>query len=135
MDAPRAAYDELYVYSMGRPGFTLQHVVDAFGVQTATKDSKPIGVIFGLVGLYLYIEKQYSGRQVQDVHRKLGEKKRAWPTIVFPEDRGRITAADVMANPEGQARDQAIKDWCRSVWNAFGANRPMIIDLIQEHAA
>ena len=133
MNDLRAAYDELYVYTMGRPGFILQHVVDAFGVQTATIDSKPIGVIFGLVGLYLYIEKQFSGRQVQEIHRKLGQKKREWPNIHLPDDRGNITAIDVMANPEGQIRDQAIEEWCRSVWSAFSPNRQMIIELIQEH--
>jgi hypothetical protein len=42
MDTTRAAYDEVYVYTMGRPGFILQHVVDAFAVQTATDDSRPI---------------------------------------------------------------------------------------------
>ena len=65
MDTVRAAYDEVYVYSMGRPGFILQHVVDAFAVQTSNNESKPISVVFGLVGLYLHLEKQFSGRQVQ----------------------------------------------------------------------
>ena len=65
MDTMRAAYDEVYAYTMGRPGFILQHVVDAFAVQTANDDSRPIGVVFGLVGLYLHVEKQFSGRQVQ----------------------------------------------------------------------
>jgi hypothetical protein len=43
MDAMRVAYDEVYVYTMGRPQFILQHVVDAFAAQTATERSKPIG--------------------------------------------------------------------------------------------
>src|SRR5207245_9270566 len=79
MDTTRAAYDEVYVYTMGRPGFILQHVVDAFAVQTATDGSKPIAVVFGLVGLYLHVEKQFSGRQVQEAHIKLGRRKREWP--------------------------------------------------------
>jgi hypothetical protein len=37
----RAAYDEVYAYTMGRPGFILQHVADAFAVQTASNNSKP----------------------------------------------------------------------------------------------
>ena len=48
MDITRAAYDEVYAYTVGRPGFVLQHVVDAFAVQTANADSRPIGVVFGL---------------------------------------------------------------------------------------
>ncbi|HVH70639.1 MAG TPA: DUF5946 family protein [Candidatus Dormibacteraeota bacterium] len=132
MDTMRAAYDEVYVYTMGRPGFILQHVVDAFAVQTANKDSKPIGVVFGLVGLYLHVEKQFSGRQVQEVHRKLGGRKQEWPNINFPEDRGSMTVLDVLAAPAGPERDMAIDDWCRSVWTAFGGNRQTITALLRE---
>src|ERR1022692_3455002 len=35
---------------------------------TATSDSKPIGIVFQLVGLYLHVEKHFSGRHVQNVH-------------------------------------------------------------------
>ena len=132
MDAIRAAYDEVYVYTMGRPGFILQHVVDAFAVQTANKDSGPIGVVFGLVGLYLHVEKQFSGRQVQEVHRKLGGRKREWPSVGFPEDRGRMTVVDVLAAPAGLARDRAIDDWCASVWASFHDNRQTIMALLRE---
>jgi hypothetical protein len=51
----------VYVYTMGRPGFILQHVVDAFAVQSANTETKPIAVMFGLVGLYLHVERQFSG--------------------------------------------------------------------------
>ena len=47
MDTMRAAYDQVYLYTMGRPGFILQHVVDAFAVQTASESTKPIAVVFG----------------------------------------------------------------------------------------
>jgi len=57
MDSMRAAYDEVYVYTMARPRFILQHVVDAFAVQTANQDVTRIAVVFGLVGLYLRVEK------------------------------------------------------------------------------
>lgn len=133
MDALRAAYDEVYVYTMGRPGFILQHVVDAFAVQTANKDSKPIGVVFGLVGLYLHVEKQFSGREVQQVHRKLGSRKREWPSIPFPADRGRMTVLDVLAAPAGPERDRAIDDWCGSLWASFRESRETIIALLREY--
>jgi hypothetical protein len=133
MDSMRAAYDEVYVYTMDRPGFALQHVVDAFAVQTANNESKPIIVVFGLVGLYLHVEKQFSGRQVQRVHMDLGRRKREWPRVFMPEDRGSMTVADVLAAAAGPERDMAINNWCRSVWTAFGANRQTIIDLLREY--
>jgi|SRR5579863_7055526 len=133
MDTVRAAFDEVYVYSMGRPGFILQHVVDAFAVQTFNNDSKSIALVFGLLGLYLHLEKQFSGRQVQRVHMQLGRAKREWPPIHLPQDRGAITVSDVLAASPGPERDQAIKNWCSSVWNAFSANRQTIIDLLHEY--
>jgi len=137
MDKIRAVYDEVYVYTMDRPGFILQHVADAFAVQTAVQSeseaSKPIAVVFGLVGLYLRVVKRYSGRQVQQVHTELARKKRTWPTLPLPEHRGAITILDVHAAPAGPERDAAIDDWCKSVWDACGACHQTIIDLLQEH--
>jgi hypothetical protein len=133
MDSMRATYDEVYAYTMGRPGFILQHVVDAFAVQTANDLSRPIGVVFGLVGLYLHVEKQFSGHQVQRVHMELGRRKRQRPHVHVPEDRGSMTVADVLAASAGPERDMAIDDWCRSVLTAFGANRQAIIALLREY--
>jgi hypothetical protein len=133
MDAMRAAYDQVYVYTMGRPAFILQHVVDAFAVQTANRDSKPIGVVFGLVGLYLHVEKQFSGVQIQEAHRKLGRRKREWPKVHLPEDRGSITVSDVLMAPVGAERDMAIDTWCESVWSAFADNRLAVIALLREY--
>ena len=133
MDNMRAAYDEVYVYTMGRPGFILQHVVDAFAVQTASTEVKAISVVFGLVGLYLHIERQFSGGQVQKVHMALGRRKREWPRVYLPEDRGNMTVADVLAATAGPERDRAIDNWCKSVWTACSANRGMLIELLKEY--
>jgi hypothetical protein len=133
MDAMRDAYDQVYVYTMGRAGFILQHVVDAYAAQTAGDGGKTMGVIFALVGLYLRVERQFSGSEVQKVHMQMARLKRQWPAIALPRDRGRMTAADVLAVPEGPARDLAIDEWCRSVWTAFRDNRQTIVDLLREY--
>jgi hypothetical protein len=133
MDNIREAYDEVYVYAMSRPNFVLQHVVDAFMVQTATADTKPISIVFGLVGLYLHVEKQLSGRQVQKAHMELARKKRKWPTLRLPDDRGSMTVSDVLAANAGPERDGAIDDWCKSVWTACLASREEIVELLREH--
>ena len=134
MNDLRAAYEEVYVYTMGRAGFILQHVVDAFTVQTANQDSKQIGIVFGLVGLYLHLERKLSGSEVQKVHMKLGRKRREWPHMHLPEDRGGMTVLDVLAAPAGAERDIAIDNWCRSLWEACGGgNREKIIQLLREY--
>jgi len=133
MDAVRAAYEEVYIYAMGRPGFILQHVVDATAVQTANNHSTPISVVFGLVGLYLRVEKRFSGRQVQQAHMKLGRRKREWPGVSLPGNRGSMTVADVLSAPCGPERDRAIDNWCEAVWNACADNRDTIVALVQEY--
>lgn len=133
MEPERAAYDEVYVYAMGRPGFILQHVADACVVQSASADTKPIAIVFGLMGLYLYVEKQFSGREVQNAHRNLARKKWECPQVRLPDDRGSITARDVLKADAGPDRDRAIEEWCKSVWTACLAHRPMIVELWREH--
>ena len=132
MDSIRAAYDEVYVYAMGRPGFILQHVVDAFAVQSATPDRKTIGVIFGLIGLYFHVEKQLSGHQIQEIHRQVASRKREWPSMHLPENRGEMTVLEVLHATAGSERDIAIDRWCRCVWIAFAHNRPAVISLLNE---
>jgi hypothetical protein len=131
----RGAYDALYCYALshGGPSFILQHVVDAFAAQCADEHTKPIAITFALVGLYLHVEKGFSGRQVQQVHMKLGQRKYAWPSFDVPSDRGAMTAADVMAVAEGPERDAAIDAWCRAVWNSFGASHRSVGQLLAEH--
>lgn len=129
------AYHELYVYTMGRPRFILQHVVDANMAQTVDATSRPISVVFALVGLYLYVEKHFSGAEVQQAHQRLGRRKREWPAIALPERRGRMTPADVMAAPAGAERDAAIESWCESVWaDCCQDSRDIIVQILLDDA-
>ena len=135
MDAEQNAFDELccYTLSRGDAAFIHQHVVDAFAVQKADEQTKPIKITFGLAGLYLHIEKQFSGRRVQRAHMSLAKQKRTWPLFGLPKDRGAITVAEVLAVSPGPRRDQAIDAWCRSVWHAFRESHPIVADLLREN--
>jgi hypothetical protein len=133
MTSNEEAYNELCCYTLvhGDPSFLHQHVVDAFAAQTADENTKAITLTFALVGLYLRVEKQFSGKQVQRVHTALARRKQTWPAFAPPTDRGVMTVADVLAAPAGPQRDQAIDDWCRSVWQAFRESRETIADLLR----
>ena len=50
-----------------------------------------------------------------------------------PPHRGGVTAVQVMAAPEGAARDTAIDEWCRAVWEAFSPNRPTVEALLRDY--
>jgi Family of unknown function (DUF5946) len=135
MGSDHDAYDELCAYTLTHADlrFIHQHVVDAFAVQTADERTKPIALTFGLVGLYLKVERHFSGRQVQRAHMTMAQRKRTWPTFTLPRDRGAITARNVLGAPAGPARDAAIDAWCASVWDAFRATHAAIAALVAEY--
>ena len=126
------AYHELcaYTLTLGDSAFIHQHVVDAFAAQNADECTKPINLAFALIGLYLHLEKQFSGREVRHAHQLLARKKRTWPLFSLPSDRGTMTAADVLAVSKGLDRAEAIDRWCAEVWNAFHANHQMVKELV-----
>jgi hypothetical protein len=113
--------DELSFYTLGLadPAFIHQHIVDAFAAQNATPERKPIYVVFALIGLYLHLERGFTGRQVQLAHMRLGTPRRNWIMPQLPELRGSIRVGHVLAAPPGQHRDHMIEEWCASVWEAY----------------
>ena len=132
MTAMQDAYDALCAYTLARADaeFIHQHVVDSFTAQQATDRTKPVALTFALVGLYLVVERQRSGRQVQQVHVLLGRRRRRWPTFDLPLDRGAMSAIDVMTYGEGPERDRAIRAWCEDVWAAYAGSHRSVRDLL-----
>jgi hypothetical protein len=128
------AYHQLCAYTLSRGdrAFIHQHVVDAYTAQNADESTRPIGLTFAVVGLYLHVEKGWTGRQVQRAHVSLARGRRAWPTLLLPEDRGPVTAAEVVRAPEGLERDEAIRGWCRSVWESFAENRGAVAEVLRQ---
>jgi hypothetical protein len=129
----REQLNELTAWTLGlRDGpFIHQHVVDAWALQHADENSKPIAVAFALLGLYLHLEKGWSGREVQRAHMQLGQPhgrgagRKDWPKFPLPKTRGSVTVGDVMAAPESE-RAKAIDRWCRSVWEAWSENHEAV---------
>ena len=128
MSAEEEAYHEVSAYTLTRGDATFihQHVVDAWAAQQAHAGSKPIGVFFALVGLYLHVERGRTGREVQKAHMALAKQPEAWPVGDLPLSRGSMTAIDVLATPEGPARDASISRWAASVWEAYTGKRESI---------
>jgi hypothetical protein len=108
-----------YTLAHADPAFIHQHAVDAFAAQNAHPTDKPIGVVFGLIGLYLHLERGFTGRQVQLAHMRLGTPRRSWTMPRLPESRGTIRVGDVLAAEPGPERDAMIQKWCTAVWEAY----------------
>lgn len=110
---------QAYTLTRGDEEFLHQYVVDARTAQQADDTTKPIAVTFALMGLLLHAEHGWTGRQVQRGHMRLAQKKTDWPHLRPPGDRGSMGPIDVMAEPAGEKRDAAIRDWARAVWQAY----------------
>lgn len=94
--------------------------------------SRPIAIVFGLIGIYLYVEKNFTGRQVQRAHMRLARHRRTWMAPAIPPDqRANIGVADVLAAPPGPLRHGMIRRWCESVWQDWRESRSQITALAQ----
>lgn len=125
---------ELSCYTSARADsqFIHQYAVDAFAAQCANETTKPITITFALVGLYLHLERNFTGKEVQRAHMQLARHKKLWPEFKLPEYRGNIRVYDVIATPEGPKRDEAIIKWCASVWDAYKENHYRVVSLVKK---
>jgi hypothetical protein len=137
--AEQEGYNQLtaWTLSLRDREFIHQHVVDVWALQHADEHSKAIAAPFTLLGMYLHLEKGYTGKEVQIAHMLLGQPhgrgpgRKQWPRFALPKDRGRMTVLDVMAVPESE-RKKAIDRWCRSVWDACRDIQQQVRDWLQE---
>jgi hypothetical protein len=51
---------------------------------TMLMNTKPITIIFALIGLYLHLEKNFTGKEVQFAHMKLVKHRKNWPNFKLP---------------------------------------------------
>jgi len=114
-------FHELSFYTLSHKGEELihQHVVDAYTAQTADASTKLIAIYFALIGLYLLVEKNYTGKQVQNAHVALSYQSKNFKPISLPEYRGETHIEDVLNSLPGKQRDELIYQWCKSVWGAY----------------
>jgi hypothetical protein len=108
-----------YTLSHGHPRFIHQHAVDAWQLQHAKPSKSNIGIAFSLIGLYLALEKGYTGRQVQLAHMALGRTKRNWGDFKIPSSHATLTVADVLRAESGDARDARLMEWAAAVWASW----------------
>ena len=136
MPSQQDLYNELSYYTLSHtdPSFIHQHAVDAFAAQTANAQTKPITITFALMGLYLYLEKNYSGKQVQMAHMKVAQNKNiVWPRFILPTQRGVVTVADVLQGNPGEERDMLLNKWCVSVWDAYAKSHKQVAGFLDRY--
>jgi hypothetical protein len=132
-DACIGLFHELSAQTLSErdPTFPHQLAVDAYAVQHAGPDTKPITTAFALIGLYLVNERGFTGREAQRAHMFLGRHRQEWPRFEPPPVRGDVTVADVLA-AGGAGRKEALRRWAASAWAAWRHQHERVGALVRE---
>jgi hypothetical protein len=112
--------------------FIHQHAVDAYEAQHAGERTRPITVIFGLIGLYLAMEKGYTGRELQLAHMKIGVTKRDWPQLDLPVHPAELNVMDVLLAETDKGKDEMLMQWASSVWMSWEPWHPFVRDITKK---
>lgn len=120
-----------YTLAHGDRAFIHQHLVDAYGAQHVRQSKSTVGATFSLAGLYLALEKGFTGRQVQKMHMVMASKSKEWPRFVPPANVGTMTVADVVKVDPGPQRDKELMRWCESVWKAWSSEQPRVRQVME----
>lgn len=131
MPSDQELFDELSFYTLAHsdPAFIHENSADAYRAQHVDEMTKPIAAVFAVMGLFLYLEKNFTGKQVQLAHMRMARHRKEWPRLPVPKTQASITVADVVAATPGPERDGMIRQWCAAVWNIWQECRPQIVAL------
>lgn len=131
MASDQELFDELSFYTLAHsdPAFIHENSADAYRAQHVDGNTKPIAAVFAVMGLYLYLEKNFTGKQVQQAHMRMARQHKPWPRLPVPAQQASIGVADVVAAAPGAERDAMIHQWCAAVWETWRESRPQIAAL------
>lgn len=102
----------------GDQKFIHQHAVDAYAAQHSGEKTRPITTWFALIGLFLALERGYSGRRIQQGHEKIGNRKWEWPRVPPPKHPGDLTVMNVIS-ARNAGREEMLMRWAASVWKSW----------------
>ncbi len=134
----RDLYNDLAFYTLPHPDHDLfihQYAVDTYNAQHAQSNGKPVALAAPLIGLYLFCEKGFTGKRVQNAHMQLGNEMKKFPMFPLSTQKATITVADVLAAAPGAKRDQAIKDWACAVWQTWKPHAQEVKTWLAEYKA
>ena len=129
----QALFDELSFYTLARPRseFLHQLAIDTFTAQHASEASRPMAIVFAVLGLYLHAERGFTGLQIQRVHMQLAPRRLEWPALPLPARHAGLNVADVLNAEPGAERDAMIRRWCAAEWQVWTESRAAIAHLLK----
>ena len=114
-------FSDLQCYSVSKQDrdFIHQHVADIYAAQHAGGRTRPITVVFGLIGLHLALEHGYTGKEVQHAHMAIARVRKDWPLLDPPGRPAGPTVRDVLEAATNAEKDAMIRRWMAAVWEIW----------------
>jgi len=117
-----------YTLSNNNEQFIHQLIVDAYSAEHAGGCTKNITVMFALIGLYLVVERNYTGRQVQLLHMRI--PKQNWPYLEPPKHTASIKINDVVNAKTNSQKELLIYRWVSDVWDSWAEQHSYLHKII-----
>jgi len=115
-------YDEEFIQQMS---------IDTYEAQHAGGTTKNIAGAFGLIGLYLSLEKGFSGKEVQRAHMDLANRSKEWPRFGPSPSKWKMTVKNVVdAGPKKSKK--MIHLWAKATWKEWEFEKERIIGLMNK---
>ncbi len=134
-EACHALYGEVLGYEhehLAELGGWHQLLVDTYGAQHVGPRSPAITGAFGLIGLYLTLERGWTGLRVRAAHQALAARYRDWPLLGRPPEAASMTVQDLAFAGTPAEYVEVLHDWAGTVWASWRREHPRIAELVRE---
>lgn len=127
-------YYEITYYTLSKndAGFIHQYVVDSYAAQHSGPMTRTITTAFALIGLFLAVERGYTGKMVQEAHMKIAKVRREWPRLDPPVQPAKLTVVDVLRADTNEEKDCMIRKWSLSVWESWSDHHEWVREITDQ---
>ena len=108
-------------------GYLHQLRIDAYGAQHVGPDQPPIGPVFALNGLYMFLERGSGNADVRTAHGIMANSYDDWPVLTPPATVGQLTAYAVLNAGSVRDVEAAMVRWGEQVWESWPATDQDVI--------
>lgn len=116
-------------------GQTHQLTVDTYAVQHAGGAHPDKSVTIHLAGLYLVLERNLKPPGVPKRLQRLSDSIETWPHFPAPDARVPMTILDIADATSPEEQVVLVREWSRSVWEAWSPYHAEVARLVQRHLA
>ncbi len=133
-----SVYSEVLAREYSDPRYFEVHrlTVDAYAVQhPGSKNRQSIqSVGVHLIRLCLFLEHGLKAEEANEAMLQAGKNKQSFFYLEPPQNFGSITAADIYQAKSVQEHETIVKEWARTVWEAWSTHHDVVREWLPTNA-